>query len=1297
MKKTIVVIAFALALLLSGISAGAVTPLWMRDVQISPDGQRIAFCYKGDIFVVSALGGSAQRLTSGSSYEQTPVWSPDGGSIAFASDRFGNFDVFVMPSAGGNATRLTFNSTSELPTSFTPDGRNIIFTASIQAPATSIQFPRSSLNQLYSVPVAGGKTSQVLGTPAQEVCWSPDASFFLFQDNKGMESTWRKHHISSVTRDIWKYEPATGTYTNLTQRAGEDLDPVLSEDGKTVYILSEPSDGDGYPKPQGWQTSINVYSFALDNPKVLSKVSSFTKHPVRFLSWGGNKLCYSWNGEIYTQVPGNQAEKLSVDIVIDESNTPDVSKFSSGASSAVLSPDGRQIAFILHGEVFVSSVEYGTTKRITSTPQSESNVTFGRDNRTIAYDSDRNGVSQLYIASIARPEDPDFPNATVVDEKPFLPDSSIDRRSPKFSPDGKKLAFIEGRKRLMVADVETHTISQVTDGSQWFELGECFNYNWSPDGKWFTLEYVPNGHDPYYDIGLVSADGGEVTNITGSGYMSGDPSFVLDGNAILFMSDRYGMRSHASWGSQQDVFLCFLNQESYDRARLSKEDFELLKEAEKNKDNASEDEGKKKSKKGSKEESDKDDKSIVVELYGIEDRIVRITPNSSDLGYATLSKDGETLYYQSSFEGGYDLWKCELRDREASIVSKNSGSGRFATDTEGKEIFMLGSTFKKLDNGKLKNISYSAELKRDFQAEREYMFEYVYNEEKERFYDAAMHGVDWKSYVDDYRRFLPHISNNYDFSEMLSELLGELNVSHTGSGYSAGLKTEATAYLGLLFDMSYDGKGLKVAEVIKGGPFDHAGMNVCAGDIITHIDRNEITAEQDPSVLLMGHTNKKTLISVQGKDDVVVRPVSASTQNSLMYKRWVERQAKEVERLSNGRLGYVHIESMNDWSYRTIYSDILGKYNKCEGIVIDQRFNGGGRLHEDVEILFGGEKYLTQVVRGEEACDMPSRRWNKPSIMLQCECDYSNAHGTPWVYSHMKLGKLVGTPVPGTMTSVNWVDLLDDSMYFGIPVVGYRTAEGNYLENTQLMPDIYVENTPEKLVLGEDEQLKAAVEELLDEIDGVSRTEEKKLIALTFDDGPNTTVTPKVLDVLEQYGAKASFFLEGQFVDDSTAPVIKRMVELGCEIANHSKTHPAMDTLSVDAIRHQIEYTDSVISAVSGKTPKFFRPPYISVNQLMHDNIAHTFIAGVGCNDWMPQVTAEKRIELVLQNASDGQIVLLHDGDWNAPTPEVVAKIVPALIEQGYELVTVSELFERKGYKPKPHDGIVYSSVPPQN
>ena len=253
------------------------------------------------------------------------------------------------------------------------------------------------------------------------------------------------------------------------------------------------------------------------------------------------------------------------------------------------------------------------------------------------------------------------------------------------------------------------------------------------------------------------------------------------------------------------------------------------------------------------------------------------------------------------------------------------------------------------------------------------------------------------------------------------------------------------------------------------------------------VNGNKVTTEMPLDRLLTDLAGKRTLVEIKDADgkteSYVVRPVSRGRQQDLLYDRWVRRNAAAVDSLSHGRLGYVHISSMDDESFRKVYSDLLGKYNDREGVVIDIRWNGGGRLHEDIEVLFSGKKYFTQEVRGNATCDMPSRRWNKPSIMLMAEPCYSNAHGTPWVYSNRGLGKLVGMPVPGTMTSVNWVRMQDPSLIFGIPVVGYRLPDGGFLENRQLEPDVKVANRPEDIAKGIDMQLKTAVDTLLHDID----------------------------------------------------------------------------------------------------------------------------------------------------------------------------------------------------------------------
>lgn len=568
----------------------------------------------------------------------------------------------------------------------------------------------------------------------------------------------------------------------------------------------------------------------------------------------------------------------------------------------------------------------------------------------------------------------------------------------------------------------------------------------------------------------------------------------MKGKMMMWYSDRMGLRSHGSWGAQSDVFGMFFDQEAFDRFQLSKEEYEALKEREKEEKKTEEKKkGKNKEEKDDAEKEEEKTEPLEIDLDGRKDRIVRLTIHSSRLADAVIDPEGEHLYYLCRFEKGYDLWVHDFYKKETKLYLKlDGGGGALEIDKEGKTLFVLssGKMFKvNIKDKKKTPVTYKAEFYLNEYEERAYMFEHVWRQVEKKFYDPELHGVDWDYYKQEYIEFLPFINNNYDFSEMLSELLGELNGSHTGAGYFKKTPDgDKTARLGAFFAREYSGNGLMVDEVLERGPLTNAGSKIKPGVIIEKIDGNEIMAETNYYALLNHKAGKQTLLSLYDREsderwEETIKPINARRERELLYKRWVKKRREETDRLSGGRIGYIHVRSMNSSSFREAYSDIFGRNYHKEAIIVDTRFNGGGWLHDDLATLLNGKRYADYVPRGKHVGSEPINKWFKPSVVLISESNYSDAHGFPFAYKSLDIGKLVGMPVPGTMTAVWWEPLQDRSVVFGIPLMGVQDMEGNYLENKELFPDFQVRNDYEIVIQGRDQQLEKAVEVLLEELD----------------------------------------------------------------------------------------------------------------------------------------------------------------------------------------------------------------------
>ena len=1040
-------------------------PRWIQQPALSPDGKWIAFGYKGHLFKVPSAGGAAVALTLNNAYNGYPVWSHDGKKIAFVSDRYGNFDIYVISAAGGEATRLTTNSAKDIPYDFTPDDQSIVFGTDRHDLYTSVRFPSdANFMKLYEVPVKGGASILLNSAGTEFLHYNEKGDKFIYQDRKGYEDPWRKHHTSAVTRDIWVYDINKHEYTRVSDFKGEDREPVWGK-GDVFYYLSERNGNQ------------NLFRGTLANPAEVQQLTHLDKNPVRQLSRSNDGLfAFTYTGDLYTMTEGQEPHKLSITLDADFSgDETSIIPVKGDVAEMAISGDGKQVAFVYRGDIFITSADGATTRRITSTPFQERMVQFSPDGRSLLYSVERDDSWDIEQVSIVSKNEPYFYAATLLKTTPIVATGKEEFQGV-YSPDGKKIAYLEERNILKSYDLTTKTSSVLipeginysySDGDQYFA--------WSPDSKYLLAQSGEGGGWNTHEVVLIKDDGsGKRTNLTWSGFNDEHPEWGLDGKMMYWLSNKNGLKN-LSRGGQTDVYALFFDPKAWDRFNLSKEDFDLKLEMEK------------------KDSVKKTAEPLIINLHNLEDRTQRLTSTSTMLSGAQLSKDGEKLYYLASYEKGFDLWVASLRTHETRQLAKlDATAGRLEMTRDGKSLFVLagGNMYRvNTEDGKVSPIRINTEMELNAAGERAYIFDHAWRQVKKKLFDPHLQGVDWDYYHTTYKQFLPHVNNYYDFQVLLSEFLGELNASHTGGRYRPDFPNgDETAALGLLYDLSKRGDGLLVKEVIAGGPFDVDGTHMAPGMIIDKIDGQVITAGADWASLLNHKAGQLTLISFHNGGNTYeesIKPIKPQVETStLLYNRWTRMMEHLVDSLSGGKVGYVHVRSMDDPSFRVTFDKVLGRNIDKSALIVDTRFNGGGWLHDDLVTFLGGKLYFTlhpqnHTTKGGESLN----KWTKPSCVVMSEGNYSDAFMFPYAYKELGIGKLIGMPVAGTGTAVWWETQINNRIVFGIPMVAsYGAGEDHPTENHQLEPDIRVPNEYNKMLGGEDQQIEAAVKEMLSTI-----------------------------------------------------------------------------------------------------------------------------------------------------------------------------------------------------------------------
>jgi tricorn protease len=1042
--------------LLAGPAAKAQDPIRMaRTPDISPDGKLIAFSYLGDIWTVESVGGVAKPVTQHVAHDYAPRFSPDGQSIAFASKRHGSYDVFVAAARGGRPRRLTYDSADDVPCGWSPDGKQVLFVSN-RVPV----FPSQA--DLFTVPAEGGRVHRVTTTEAREGTYSPRGDRIAYA--RGPGAWYRKGYRGSSNNDIWTCDASGNHHQQLTQFNGQDASPMWSADGQTVYYVSEYFGGpanvvrqsaDGKGKP------VLVTGNAAGKP-------CHTTDGVRQarISGNGEWIVYECGGDLWVvgTKPGSTPRSIPIEVYADDKNNPKRSvSFTNKASEFALAKDEKFVILTIHGELFLRPVQTtsSTTRRLTSSPANDHGVAWAPDSSKIVFISDRNGHDDLYLMEANDPEHPKFTDAHQFKVKQ-LTHSQDAEAGVSFSPDGSRVAFLRsGKLWTMKPDG--------TDQKALVDEVQVIDYEWSPDGKWVVYSRMDGEFAS--ELYVMPAKGGKSRNVTRFATENVGVTWSANGKRLCFLSNRRG---------NQGLYVMDLQKEAAPGAPASNE-------------------------------LDWDD---------IHHRTKLVTPMGVREG--AISSDGEFVAFTGSSSSNADLWVANVSSgsmvrittghvRPVQITwSRTSKHRLFFRDAAGQfyvsqfpyytgsgaiNLGALGSSGSSSASA-VKPSNYYAAL--PFKARMTIddselnleIFDQSWRYLAEHFYDKKFHGADWEQVRARYRPLVRHVDMKEDLYTLLYLMMGELNASHLGVSGPSSAPEETTAELGLLFDDHYQGRGLKIAEVLKRGPADKRGLTIKPGEFVLSIDGTEIAPDTNVSRVL-NHRDGDSVVLLVGpaantplKDKAVrrveLKTISRGEAGQLTYDRWVEANARRVADLSGGKLGYIHIPSMNDEGLerfvRSLYSD---NYDK-EAIVLDVRFNGGGFTHDQVLNYLGSKKHTIFRFRdGGEGTVIRSfdRKWTRPLVLLTNNRSYSDAEIFPNAFRALKLGKLVGQATGGHVIGTTSFPLIDGSR-FRIPRIGVYTTGGINMDKEGVRPDVEVIPHPEQLAQGRDVQVEKAVEVL---------------------------------------------------------------------------------------------------------------------------------------------------------------------------------------------------------------------------
>jgi tricorn protease len=1062
---------------------------------------RVTFGYLGDIWTADETGQNVQRLTVHKARDVYPRFSPDGKWIAFSSDRNGNLDVFIMPSGGGTVKQLTNHSADDSVLNWTPDGRSVLFSSNRGEDFAA---------RLYTVSTDGGMPQSAGTDMGVQASYSPDGRRLAY--NQKAQVYWRKFYRGSMQSDVMVMDASTKKFTNLTDFEGLDSWPMWARDGH-IYFVSD-REGGGLT---------NIWRVSEAGGKAV-QVTTFKSGDVRWpsISADGKTIVFEHDFGIQKlDVASKRVTPISLDIAAEtQESLSEVRDYASQVDDYGLAPNSRRIVFSIHGEVFTAPVEEGDLRQLTESPFRDRNVEYSPDGKWIAFVSDRSGREEIYV--VAADGAGDTQKLTDLDEL---------KSNYTWSPDSTQLAYTSSDNKLRVVTVASKTSKEIA-ASRYGNIGTP---SWSPDGKW--LAYAKPDFTRTTDIFIAPSSGGEEKRVTFESFNDTGARFSPDGKKLYFL--RVDQSSFSSLTSVQvySTTLEKLERDPDDPEERAEQEAaaEAARQASSGEAGAGGGGGAGAGGAGRPPMQRPTPKPVNIDWAGLKRRTRQLTRMPFAVTSYNISPDSKSIVFLTSEPAGaagsipviysiQDDGKRLTRITQGTPPADGAGGGgggggfgggvsnlyvsrdnRTLFFQEAQAVYSVpmpppvpaGASASSAppattaSTAQRRRINFTAKVKVDRPAEWAEMFDDAWRTMKYRFYDAKMHGTDWDAMRAKYRPLVEYVGDRQELLNIVNEMIGELNASHTGAAPPPGGREPGaaqTGHLGLELEPDTAAGRYRVTHIYEDGPSDKDWVKVAVGDYLIAIDGKPVRVGDEYWQHLNYRLNRKIAVTFNNKASeegawrTRIEPTSMGNYGQLRYDRWVKERRDMVTKLSNGRVGYLHIQAMNQPSLRKFEKE-LREYRDKEAMVIDQRWNGGGNIEQELLGILVQRQYQVWQPRGTEATTRPLAGFFGPKVVLQNWRSASNAEMFPAGFRALGLGKVIGTPTMGAVIGTGSYSLIDGSTV-RTPGVGVYLSDRQQtnMENYGVRPDILVDNTPEETLAGRDRQLEVAVEELLKQL-----------------------------------------------------------------------------------------------------------------------------------------------------------------------------------------------------------------------